>query len=94
VVNGAWWSRTGGVAVQTGWILGWPTAAGTVSALIQMGDDESTGIVTTANDTTTITSPALSFDGFFQPVDNLPTVNSMNVGRAVPVKFSLAVTRD
>jgi N-acetylneuraminic acid mutarotase len=30
-----------------------------------------------------------TFTGFFQPVDNLPTVNLMNAGRAVPVKFSL-----
>jgi hypothetical protein len=29
------------------------------------------------------------FTGFFQPVDNLPTVNTVNAGRAVPVKFSL-----
>ncbi|MEW5915629.1 MAG: PxKF domain-containing protein [Gemmatimonadota bacterium] len=27
--------------------------------------------------------------GFFQPIDNVPTVNSVNAGRAVPVKFSL-----
>jgi hypothetical protein len=29
------------------------------------------------------------FTGFFQPVDNIPTLNLMNAGRAVPVKFSL-----
>jgi hypothetical protein len=29
------------------------------------------------------------FTGFFQPVDNLPTLNTVNAGRAVPVKFSL-----
>jgi protocatechuate 3,4-dioxygenase beta subunit len=29
------------------------------------------------------------FDGFFRPVDNLPTVNSVKAGQAVPVKFSL-----
>ena len=28
--------------------------------------------------------------GFFQPVDNLPTVNSVKAGQAIPVKFSLA----
>ncbi|HEY9088210.1 MAG TPA: ExeM/NucH family extracellular endonuclease [Anaerolineaceae bacterium] len=33
----------------------------------------------------------LSFDwnGFFQPVDNLPTVNVVKAGSAVPIKFSL-----
>ena len=29
------------------------------------------------------------FTGFFQPVDNLPTLNQVNAGRAIPVKFSL-----
>ncbi len=27
--------------------------------------------------------------GFFQPVDNLPALNVVNAGRAIPVKFSL-----
>ena len=30
--------------------------------------------------------------GFFQPVDNLPTVNSASAGRAIPVKFCSAET--
>jgi Neocarzinostatin family/Carboxypeptidase regulatory-like domain len=37
-------------------------------------------------------APAFSpfdFDGFFSPVDNLPTLNSVKAGQAVPVKFSL-----
>lgn len=29
------------------------------------------------------------FDGFFQPIDNLPTINSVKAGSSVPVKFSL-----
>ena len=29
------------------------------------------------------------FNGFFQPVDNLPTLNAVKAGQAVPVKFSL-----
>ncbi len=33
------------------------------------------------------------FTGFFQPVDNQPTVNRMTAGRAVPVKFSLGGDR-
>ncbi len=30
-----------------------------------------------------------NFNGFFQPVDNLPTLNVVKAGQAVPVKFSL-----
>jgi Bacterial surface protein, Ig-like domain/HYR domain len=30
------------------------------------------------------------FTGFFAPVNNLPTVNVVNAGRAIPVKFSLS----
>jgi hypothetical protein len=29
------------------------------------------------------------WSGFFQPIDNLPTVNSAKAGQAIPVKFSL-----
>jgi hypothetical protein len=31
-----------------------------------------------------------NFNGFFQPVDNLPTLNSVKAGQAIPVKFSLS----
>lgn len=31
-----------------------------------------------------------NFAGFFQPVDNLPTLNIVQAGRAIPVKFSLS----
>jgi hypothetical protein len=31
-----------------------------------------------------------NWTGFFQPVDNLPTLNSVKAGSAVPVKFSLS----
>lgn len=34
-------------------------------------------------------TPAYDFDGFHRPVDNLPAVNAIKAGRAVPVKFSL-----
>lgn len=30
------------------------------------------------------------FTGFFSPVGNVPTLNSVNAGRAIPVKFSLS----
>jgi hypothetical protein len=31
-----------------------------------------------------------NFTGFFQPIGNLPVVNTVNAGRAIPVKFSLS----
>lgn len=34
-------------------------------------------------------SVAYNWTGFFQPVDNLPTINTVNAGQAIPVKFSL-----
>ena len=38
--------------------------------------------------TLTVTT-GFTFTGFFQPVDNLPTLNTLKAGQAVPVKFSL-----
>lgn len=42
---------------------------------------------------TTFTLPpptaTYNFTGFFQPVDNLPTINTAKAGSAIPVKFSL-----
>jgi hypothetical protein len=32
---------------------------------------------------------SVAWSGFFQPVDNLPTVNTVKAGSAIPVKFSL-----
>ena len=31
-----------------------------------------------------------NFAGFFQPVDNLPVLNTVQAGRAIPIKFSLS----
>ena len=33
---------------------------------------------------------AYSFTGFFSPINNLPAINDVNPGSAVPIKFSLA----
>jgi hypothetical protein len=56
-----------------------------------------TTVTATATDTggnsvsTTFTVTVLyNFTGFFQPVANTPTVNVVNAGRAIPVKFSLS----
>jgi hypothetical protein len=31
-----------------------------------------------------------TFTGFFQPIDNVPVVNIVNSGRAIPIRFSLS----
>ncbi len=38
-----------------------------------------------------VTQPStqFTFTGFFPPVDNQPTINTVNAGRAIPIKFSL-----
>lgn len=38
-------------------------------------------------------SQGYNFSGFFEPVDNLPTVNAAKAGAAIPVKFSLGGDR-
>jgi hypothetical protein len=41
----------------------------------------------------TVTPLAYPFSGFFQPVDNPPTVNTVKAGSAIPIKFSLGGDR-
>jgi hypothetical protein len=47
----------------------------------------------TNNTATASVPPRFEFSGFYQPVDNAPTVNKVNAGRAIPVKFSLGGDR-
>ncbi len=47
---------------------------------------ENSAGVATCTATVTVTD---NFTGFFSPVSNLPALNSVNAGRAIPVKFSL-----
>jgi hypothetical protein len=57
---------------------------GTYTVTINVTDkDGSTG----SNSTTHIV--IFNWSGFFQPVDNLPTLNLVKAGSAIPVKFSL-----
>ena len=48
---------------------------------------DAAGNVTPGSFTVTV---LYNFTGFFSPVDNLPTLNVMNAGKAIPVKFSLS----
>lgn len=48
---------------------------------------DAAGNQTTGSFTVTV---LYNFAGFFSPVDNLPTLNLVNAGKAIPVKFSLS----
>jgi hypothetical protein len=57
-------------------------------------DGDFTVTLEVSDGTESVTSDAavtviFNFTGFFQPVDNLPTLNSVKAGQAIPVKFSL-----
>ena len=62
-----------------------PTAAGTVTA------NTTLNATTPGTDSTstTIGNPTFPFTGFQAPVQNPPTLNQVNAGRAIPMKFSL-----
>ena len=60
------------------------SAPATYTVKVQVSDDG--GL--TAVDSATV-NVIYNFDGFFQPVNNLPTYNLVKAGQAIPVKFSL-----
>jgi hypothetical protein len=43
----------------------------------------------TTTSTVTLTPMVFNFSGFFQPIDNLPTLNVLKAGKGVVLKFSL-----
>ncbi|HEV2827667.1 MAG TPA: PxKF domain-containing protein [Pyrinomonadaceae bacterium] len=49
--------------------------------------DDGAGHISNCSFTVTV---QYNFAGFFQPVDNLPTLNIVQAGRAIPIKFSLS----
>ena len=71
-------------------------AAGLSLALIPIvspGTAQAQGETSSTPEPTTTTTaepePTFDFSGFFPPVENPPTVNSVKAGRAIPIKFSL-----
>jgi len=65
-----------------------------------LGCGESKSFIVNANDlvgnTASVTNDynvIYNFNGFFQPVDNLPTLNTVKAGSAIPMKFSLSVNQ-
>jgi hypothetical protein len=83
-----------------------PAASDSCSSSVTVTTSKASGSIFNVGTTTvtaTATDPAgnhsscsftvtvlYNFTGFFQPVDNLPTLNQVNAGRAIPVKFSLS----
>lgn len=72
-------------------------AAETVSAAADTSTVGSRSVTLTGADVAGLTaavtcgySVVYDWSGFFRPIDNLPTLNSVKAGSAVPVKFSLA----
>ena len=63
------------------------STAGTYRVTLVVKDDR--GGLGFATAEQNIVVPAYEFAGFFAPVNNPPTVNAVQAGRAVPVKFSL-----
>jgi PKD repeat protein/lysophospholipase L1-like esterase len=63
------------------------TTPGTYRTTLAVKDDR--GGEAFASATTTVTVTKYAFSGFTAPVDNAPVVNTMQAGRAVPLKFGL-----
>jgi hypothetical protein len=75
----------GTVTVTTNPVSGATFPIGTTTVNVTATD----GSGNTATGSFTVTVQ-YGFAGFFQPVDNLPTLNVITAGQAVPVKFSLS----
>ena len=65
-----------------------PDGTGTFTATCSGASDHAGNAAGPVSVTYTVTL-TFNFSGFFQPVDNMPTLNVVNAGRSVPVKFSL-----
>jgi hypothetical protein len=83
-------SDSSGVATCTGAVAnGAPINTGSVGAkTFAVNATDALGNPATLTHGYTVNT-TFSFTGFFQPVDNLPTLNLLKAGQAVPVKFSL-----
>lgn len=60
------------------------TAPSSATIRVQVTDD---GGLTATDEATVVV--IYNFNGFFQPIDNLPVLNVVKAGSSVPVKFSL-----
>jgi Tol biopolymer transport system component len=65
------------------------STAGAKSVICYAADNAGNSASASANYTVQPVQTGFSFTGFFQPVDNLPTVNVTSAGSAIPLKFGL-----
>lgn len=63
--------------------------AGTRQVRVAVCDGTECGSAVTTVTVTEAPTSTWPWEGFFAPVDNLPTVNSVKAGQAIPLKFSL-----
>lgn len=84
---------TSGVATPASLSLsgGNPDGTGTFTATCDGATDNAGNSALAVSASYTVTNPPITYDftGFFAPIDNLPTVNLVKAGRAIPIKFSL-----
>ncbi len=84
-------SDTGSLPLHTSVSVAPPATTVGLHSVNVTGEDNA-GNKTTVSCSYSVTS-LYTFTGFFQPVDNLPTLNSVKAGQAIPVKFSLGGNR-
>ena len=65
-----------------------PNGTGTFTATCAGASDNAGNTAASVSAMYTVTQ-IFTFTGFFQPVDNPPTLNTMSAGRGIPIKFSL-----
>lgn len=98
IFSGTFTDINSGDTHQYRWDFGDGTlpAEGTLTPIHTYADNGEYVVTLTVTDSTgfevddTLTvNVQYAFSGFFQPVDNLPTLNTVKAGSSVPVKFSL-----
>jgi hypothetical protein len=86
-------SGVGGVSLSGSFVYnpaaGTYLTGGTHTLSVRFTPDNTNYRAVDATATVTVTWPAISFRGFFLPVRNMPAVNVVLAGSAVPIKFTV-----
>ena len=81
-------SFTGTLSVNAAGVVSIGNAGSPGNYVVTVTVTDNCGLSTTPTFNLSVTT-LFNFVGFFQPVDNLPTVNSVTAGQSIPVKFRL-----